>query len=83
MKIDIFDILDGLEKVLPILGTMTGNPALGTLAAQLLNMGEEEVQRRMSATGRPRAEVLADAAATYPLARQANADLKKLGHEND
>lgn len=78
---NIFDILDGLEKALPILGGITGNPALGTLAAQLLNMAEEEIQRRMNASGKTRAEVLAEAAVTYQQFKTENAALKNLGHE--
>jgi transaldolase len=80
---NIWDILDGLEKVLPILGGITGNPALGTLAAKLLQMGEDEIKRRMTQTGMTRAQVLADAAATYQQFKTENADLKKLGHEAD
>ena len=80
---NIFDILDGLEKVLPILGGITGNPALGTLAAKLLQMGEDEIQRRMSARGLTRAQVLADAAATYQQFKAENAALKNAGHEAD
>lgn len=80
---NIFDILDGLEKVLPILGGITGNPALGTLAAKLLQMGEDEIQRRMAANGMTRAQVLADAETTYNQFKIENAALKKMGHENE
>jgi hypothetical protein len=77
------DILDQLEKVLPILGGITGNPALGTLAAKLLQLGEDEIRRRMATSGKSRAEVLADAAATYQQFKTENAALKKMGHEAD
>lgn len=80
---NIFDILDGLEKVLPILGGITGNPALGTLAAKLLQMGEDEIQRRMAASGMTRAQVLADAETTYNQFKIENAALKKMGHEGE
>jgi hypothetical protein len=81
MSINLFDILDGLERVLPILGTMTGNPEIGLLAAKLLDMGEEEWERRSSASGKSRSEELADAKATFAAAKIANDELKALGHE--
>jgi hypothetical protein len=79
----IFDILDGLEKVLPILGGITGNPALGTLAGKLLQMGEDEIKRRMAQSGMTRAQVLADAETTYNQFKIENEALKKMGHENE
>ena len=80
---NIWDILDQLETILPILGGITGNPALGTLAAKLLQLGEAEIRRRMAASGKTRAEVLADASATYGQFKIENAALKKMGHEAD
>ena len=79
----IFDILDGLEKVLPILGGITGNPELGTLAGKLLQMGEDEIKRRMAQNGMTRAQVLADAENTYIQFKVENEALKKMGHEAD
>lgn len=78
---NIWDIIDGLERVLPIIGGITGNPQIGILAAKLLDLGEEELRRRMAKSGRSRAEELADAAATFRQFREENAALKKLGHE--
>lgn len=80
---NLFDILDGLERVLPILGGLTGNPAIGKLAAQLLQLGEDEIRRRQAATGKSRTEILAEAAATYATFKTENAALKRMGHEND
>lgn len=80
---NIWDILDGLEKVLPILGGITGNPTLGTLAAKLLQMGEDEIKRRMAETGMTRSQVLADAETTYNQFKIENAALRKMGHEAD
>jgi hypothetical protein len=81
MPINLFDILDGLERALPILGGLTGHPEIGTLAGRLLDIAESEIERRRAATGRTRSEVLADAKAAYAEAKTANEDLKKLGHE--
>lgn len=80
---NLFDILDGLERVLPILGGLTGNPEIGTLAAKLLQLGEDEIARRQSMQGRTRSEILADAESAYVEAKIANEKLKKLGHESE
>jgi hypothetical protein len=81
--VNLFDILDGLERVLPILGGLTGNPAIGTLAAKLLQIAEDEIRRRQASTGQTRSEILADAENTFIEAKLANERLKQLGHEND
>lgn len=79
---NLFDILDELERLLPIIGTMAGHPEAGALAARLIDLGEEEIQRRMTKSGRSRSEELADAKATYATFKTENAALKNLGHEN-
>lgn len=84
MSVDIFDILDGLEQILPVLGTMTGKPEIAMLAARLLDIGENEIQRRMAERpGATRAQVLADTTETFQQFKLENVALKKLGHEND
>ena len=80
---NLFEILDGLERVLPILGGLTGNPEIGSLAAKLLQLGEDEIVRRQAMQGRTRSQILADAESTYVEAKIANEKLKKLGHKND
>lgn len=80
---NLFDILDELERLLPVIGTMTGHPEAGALAARLIDLGEEEIQRRMAKTGRSRSEELADAKATYATFRTENEALKKMGHESE
>lgn len=80
---NLFDILDGLERVLPILGGLTGNPALGVLAGKLLQMAEDEIARRQAQSGMTRTQILEDAANTYALAKAENDKLKKLGHESE
>lgn len=76
----LLDILDALEKALPVLGTATGNPEIAQLASQLIDISEKEVSRRMTAGSKTRAETLADAKATFIEARKANEELKALGH---
>lgn len=82
MALNLADILNGLEKALPILGGLTGHPEIGTLAARLLDIAETEIERRQASSGRTRSEILADAKATFEEARTANEELKKLGHES-
>lgn len=79
----LFDILDKLEAVLPILGGLVGHPELGVLANRLINLAEEEIARRQAQSGKTRSEVLADAAETYAQAKAANNKLKALGHEQE
>lgn len=84
MSVDLTDILNTLEKLLPILGNTTGHPELAALASGLIDIAEEEIARRQSlAPGRTRSEILADAAAAYAEAHEENEKLKKLGHEDE
>lgn len=74
----IKNIIDGLLPLLPEFEALIGHPELAPLTKLL----QDEVERRMTATGGTRAEVLADAAATFAEAHKENEDLKKLGHES-
>lgn len=78
---NLFDILDGLEKMLPILSGITGHPELGILAGKLLQMAEDEITRRQAQSGMTRAQILEDAANTFALAKAENDKLKRLGHD--
>ncbi len=80
MGLNLTDIFGTIEELLPILATVSGHPELGLLAQKLIAIGEEELARRQSTQGRTRAEVLADAEATYAEAKIANQELKDLGH---
>jgi hypothetical protein len=77
------DIINGIEEGLPILATLAGHPEVGVLGTKLISIIDGEISRRMNKTGQSRSEVLADAATTFAAAKQANVDLKKLGHEAD
>jgi hypothetical protein len=80
---DIHDIIAGLQELLPVLGTVTGHSEIAILGSRLITLGQEEIERRMASSGMARAQVLEDAAATYVQFRTENAELKKLGHENE
>lgn len=75
------DIIAALEEALPILAGLSGHPELGALGQRLIDMAEAEIARRQQSTGQTRAEILADAAATFAKAREENEKLKALGHE--
>lgn len=78
------DLLHTLKTLLPILGGLTGNPALAVLITKLINVAEDEIARRMAENpGMTRAEILQDAARAYAEAEIENEKLKRLGHEND
>lgn len=79
----LFDILDELERLLPVIGGIAGHAEVGSLAARLIQMGEDELQRRMAKSGRSRSEELADAKATFATFKTENAALKQMGHEQD
>ena len=80
MGLNLTDIFGTIEELLPILATTVGHPELGLLAQKLIAIGEAEIERRQSEQTRTRAEVLADADATYAEAIVANQELKNLGH---
>jgi len=75
------DIIAAIEQALPILAGISGHPELGVLGQRLIDIAESEIARRQSQSGKTRAEVLADAAATYAQFKTENEALKKLGHE--
>ena len=78
-----FDIIDEIERLLPVIGGMAGHPEIGSLLARLIELAEAEAQRRMQSTGASRSDVLADAAAPYAQFKTENAALRRAGHEAD
>jgi len=80
---DLHDIINGLQEVLPILGTLTGHPEIGVLSSRLLQLGEDELQRRTAISGLSRSEELAEAERTYRQFIIENEAAKKMGHENE
>lgn len=77
----VLDILSRLEELLPILGGLVGHQEVGILGQRLITLAEEEIARRKASSGQSREEILMDAQTAYQQARQANMDLKTLGHE--
>jgi hypothetical protein len=81
LSMNFADIIAALEQALPILAGLGGHPELGILGQKLIDIAEAEIKRRQQQSGMTRAEILADAAATFQKAREENERLKKLGHE--
>jgi hypothetical protein len=79
----VLSIIRSLEEYLPILATLTGHPELAALAQKLIDIGEDEVNRRQGESGLTRTQELAAAANDYAAAKEENDKLKALGHEND
>lgn len=77
------DLLGTLQQFIPLFAGLAGHPELGLLAQKLIDIGEDEIQRRMASSGMTRAQVLQDAATTYAQLKVENDALKKLGHEGD
>jgi len=72
------NILLLLQTVLPILGQLTHKPEITKLVGELTSIAEAEIARRISQTGKTRAEILADAASTWDEAISGANDLKNL-----
>lgn len=77
------DLLGTLQQFIPLFAGLTGHPELGLLAQKLIDIGEDEIQRRMASSGKSRTQVLQDAAAAYAQLKIENPALKRMGHEND
>lgn len=77
------DLLGTLQQFIPLFAGLAGHPELGLLAQKLIDIGEDEIQRRMASSGMTRTQVLQDAATTYAQLKVENDALKKLGHEGD
>lgn len=75
------DLLGTLQQFIPLFAGLAGHPELGLLAQKLIDIGEDEIQRRMASSGMTRTQVLQDAAATYQQLKTENDALKRLGHE--
>lgn len=77
------DLFNTLEEFIPLFTGLVGHPELGQLTQRLIHIGENELQRRMSETGKSRTEILQSAAAAYAQLKIENDALKRMGHESD
>lgn len=54
-----------LNKLLPILGGVTGNPAILTLAQQLIAIANGQLESQAAASGKTTDQILAEASAKW------------------
>lgn len=74
------ELLLQLQGLIPVLGTLTGHEEAAALAARLINIGEEEVGRRIATQNQTREEILEDATRTWEEAVKGADELGRLGH---
>ena len=67
-----------LNKLIPVLGTVTGNPAILTLAQQLIAIANGQLESQAAAGGKTTEQILADASAKWDQALQNAKDLKNM-----
>lgn len=79
---NLSDLFNLLEKLLPIIGTISNRPELAALVQKLVDLAEDEIARRQAENpNATREEVLLDARKAYAEAKIQNEKLKQLGHE--
>ena len=72
------DTILKLNALLPILGTVTGNPAILTLAQQLIVIANGQLESQAAATGKTTEQILAEASAKWDQALQNAQDLRNM-----
>jgi hypothetical protein len=76
--VSVTDKIVQLDQLIPIIGTLTGNPLIGTLAQQLIDIANRELQGRAADTGKSTDEILQEASAAWDSALQNAQDLRNL-----
>lgn len=74
----IKDTILKLDQLIPILATLTGNPAIGALAQQLIGIANSQLESQAAASGKTTDEILAEASATWDKALQNATDLRNM-----
>jgi len=67
-----------LNKLIPVLATVTGNPAILTLAQQLIVIANGQLESQAAASGKTTDQILAEASATWDKALQNAQDLRNM-----
>jgi hypothetical protein len=76
--VSLQDTILKLNQLIPILATVTGNPAILTLAQQLIVIANGQLESQAAASGKTTDEILAEASATWDKALQNAQDLRNM-----
>ena len=61
----VLEIIQSLDKVIPVLGNLTGHPEIGSLAQKLLDIGTAEAARMAADSGKTTDQILEEASAEW------------------
>ncbi len=61
----ILDAIKRLDDLIPFLATLTGHPELGTLAQQLIDIANGQLEAQAGAGGKTTDQILAEAGAKW------------------
>ncbi len=72
------DTILKLNQLIPVLATVTGNPAIVTLAQQLIVIANGQLESQAAASGKTTDQILAEASVKWDQALQNAQDLRNL-----
>ena len=72
------DTILKLNQLIPILATVTGNPAILTLAQQLIVIANGQLESQAAASGKTTEQLLAEASAAWDKALANAEDLRNM-----
>lgn len=72
------DTILKLNQLIPILATVTGNPAILTLSQQLIVIANGQLESQAAASGKTTDQILAEASVMWDKALQNAQDLRNL-----
>ena len=74
----ILDDIIRLNQLIPIIATLKGNPKVGNLAQQLINIAVVQLNAQANNSGKTTDQILAEASVTWDKALQNAQDLRNL-----
>jgi len=76
--VSVQDTILKLNQLIPVLATVTGNPAIVTLAQQLIVIANGQLESQAAASGKTTDQILAEASVKWDQALQNAQDLRNL-----